>query len=483
MSQQDLRTWLEALDEMEPVKLFKGAHWDLEVGAITKFFQFKAREVFPRSIPAVLFDQIEGYPAGYRVLANALDSLKRLAFTLGLPTDLKPMEFVRLWRERSKELVPLKPEVVKDGPVLENVDVGKKVNMLKFPTPKWHELDGGRYIGTGSVTITRDPDEGWVNLGTYRVQIHDEKNLGFWISPGQHGRIHREKYFSRGQPCKVAISFGHHPLYLLAGTSKLPWGFSEYEFVGALRKEPVKVILGEFTGLPIPADAELVIEGESSPGETRTEGPFGEWTGYYGSSARPEPVIKVKSVMYRNNPIIMGAPPVRGSQMFNTFLGPAAIWEELEKAGVPDVRGVWCNEAAGGHLIIIVSIKQRYPGHARQAALLATSCSAGARHGRYVIVVDEDIDPSNSTDLLWALATRSDPERSIEIFRRCWSTSLDTAIPREEWGHNSRAIIDACRPYEWMADFPKVVEVSQEVRERTWKKWEKELKPILGDAN
>jgi 4-hydroxy-3-polyprenylbenzoate decarboxylase len=100
-----------------------------------------------------------------------------------------------------------------------------------------------------------------------------------------------------------------------------------------------------------------------------------------------------------------------------------------------------------------------------------------------VIVVDEDIDPSNVTDVLWALATRSDPESSIEIMRRCWSTSLDTAIPRKKWGHNSRAIIDACRPYEWMADFPKVVEVSQEIRERTWKKWQKELESALGDTS
>ena len=139
--------------------------------------------------------------------------------------------------------------------------------------------------------IRDSPDSGWVNLGTYRVMIHDENTLAFYISPGKHGRIMREKYYAKGEPCKVAISFGHDPLIFLAGGMEVPNGVCEYDWVGGLQKAPVPVIIGGYTGLPIPAAAEIVIEGESVPGEERNEGPFGEWTGYYASSMRAEPTI------------------------------------------------------------------------------------------------------------------------------------------------------------------------------------------------
>ena len=479
MDELDLRAWIQKMDKFEPLKLIKGAHWDLEIGAISKMVQYKARQEFPRSFPALMFDEIPDYPAGFRVLVDPLDSLKRLSFSLGYPLDLTPIQFVKTWRENTKDLVPLPPKIVKSGPVLENVDDGDQVDLWKFPTPKWHELDGGRYIGTGCVFITRDPDEGWVNLGTYRAMVHDEKSLGIWIAPGQHGRVHLEKCFQRGQPCKMAISVGHHPLITMAGSLKIPWGGGEYDFLGGLLGQPVEVIEGEYTGLPIPASAELVIEGECLPGDTKVEGPFGEWTGYYGRSPSLEPVLRVHSVKYRNKPIMLGNPPVKGGRLCTHFIWPAYIWDELEKAGVPDVRGVWCNEHAGSHLIIVVAIKQRYPGHARQAGLLATGCQSGARLGRLVIVVDEDIDPSNTSDVIWALGTRCDPERSIEIIRRCWTSPIDPAIRHTDSVYNSRAIIDACKPYEWKNEFPKVVEIGPELKRTIEEKWAKELQDIL----
>ena len=350
--------------------------------------------------------------------------------------------------------------------------------MWKFPTPKWHELDGGRYIGTGSIDITADPDTGWVNLGTYRVMIHDRDTLGFYISPGKQGRIMREKYFAKGQPCKVAVSFGQDPLIYLAGGTEVPNGVSEYDWVGGLQGGPVQVIKGEYTGLPIPAHAEIVVEAEALPGQDRNEGPFGEWTGYYASDVRPEPIMKVKRLYHRNDPILLGAPPTRPPCEFNymrCFVRSAMIWRELEAAGVPDVTGVWCHEAGGARLFVFVSIKQRYPGHARQAGMVASYCRAGAYLGRYSIVVDDDVDVTNTNDVLWALAARSHPETDIEIVRRSWSGPLDPIVPKGQKGHNSRAIIDACRPYEWMADFPPVAESSPEVRRAAEAKWGKIL--------
>lgn len=469
MSSRDLRGWMQSAEELGELKHIDGADWDVEIGAITELGHHRGEDS-----SALLFDNIKGYPPGFRVLSNTLNTLKRLAMTLYMDTNYSRIEFVKDIKRHISDVKYIPPEFVRDGPVMENVFEGKAIDMLKFPTPKWHELDGGRYIGTGSVDITRDPDDGWVNVGTYRVMVHDNDTLGFYISPGKHGRIMREKYFAKGQPCKVAVSFGHDPLLFLAGGMEIPHGVSEYDWVGGLQGHPVQVIQGEYTGLPIPANSEIVVECEAIPGQDRDEGPFGEWTGYYASSMRPEPTMKVKRLYHRNNPILLGAPPTRPPCEFNymrCYMRSAMVWQELEAAGVPDVRGVWCHEAGGSRLLTFVSIKQRYPGHARQAGMIAAYCHSGAYLGRYVIVVDDDIDVTNINDVLWALTTRSNPELDIEIVRRSWSGVLDPIIPKGQKGHSSRAVIDACRPYEWLKDFPPVAESSPEVRRAAEKKW------------
>lgn len=472
MEYRDLRDWIRKVEELGELKTLKKCDWNLEIGAITELVAHRDDG------PAVLFDEIKDYPKGYRVLSNSLSSRKRLALTLDLPEGETKMDFVRAWRERYKKIKPIPPKFVKKSPLFENVYKDKDVDLLKFPTPKWHDLDGGRYIGTGSIDITRDPDEGWVNWGTYRVMIHDKDSVGFYISPGKHGRIQRDKYISSGKPCKIAMSFGHDPLVFLAGSIEVPYAVPEYEFIGGVRGEPMELIEGEYSGLPIPANAEIVVEGDVVFDQTKVEGPFGEWTGYYGSAERPEPFVRIKRLYHRNDPIILGSPPGRPPVelgWYRSYLRSALIWDEMEKAGVPDVKGVWLMVSGGSRLVIVVSIKQRYPGHAKQAAVVASQCHAGAYLGRYVIVVDDDIDPSNTDDVIWAMSSRSDPDTDIDIIRRCWSGPLDPIIQPGKKGFNSRAIIDACRPFEWMKDFPPVAESSKEVLDATAKKWGKVL--------
>jgi UbiD family decarboxylase len=142
------------------------------------------------------------------------------------------------------------------------------------------------------------------------------------------------------------------------------------------------------------------------------------------------------------------------------------LWNALVKSGVPDVKGVWMSEV-GTQQLVIVSIKQRYAGHARQTAFLASQNRPAVYHGRYVIVVDEDIDPSDIQQVMWALCTRSDPEKDIEIYQRAWSPPLDTMIRQPTIAYfNSRAIIDACKPYEWIGDFPEDIKISREAEEK-----------------
>jgi 4-hydroxy-3-polyprenylbenzoate decarboxylase len=224
--------------------------------------------------------------------------------------------------------------------------------------------------------------------------------------------------------------------------------------------------------LPIPAYSEVVIEGEVVPGTEVPEGPFGEFTGYYAGGLRAEPMLKVKCLMHRNDPIITGAPPFRpapGAE--NNLIRAAYIWDYLDKAGVPDVKGVAYYQT---RLLVVVAIKQRYPGHAKQAGHVAAMCHSGAYAGRYVIVVDDDIDVSNLEELIWAMLTRSDPATSIDIIHNAWSTPLDPRIEPERKARgdhtNSRAIIDACRPWHWREQFPKVnlpsIEERRAIRQR-----------------
>ncbi len=466
---QDLREWIQQADALGEIKHVQGAHWNLEMGGITEIV-CRAKE----QPPAILFDHIPDYPTGHRALFGQLGTLKRLALSLGLPLDLREMGFVRTLRDRIRDLHLVKSTLVKDSPASENVQEGDEVDLYKFPVPVHHELDGGRYFGTGHLVVTRDPDDGWVNAGTYRLMLLDRNTLGFYISPGKHGSIHRQKYFERGQPCPVAVAIGADPAIWFASTMEVPFGVCEYEYAGGLTGQPAQVIEGELTGLPLPATSEIILEGESYPGDLRDEGPFGEWTGYYAGRGRKEPTIVVKRVMHRTNPILTCAQPARppSDHVYRAVVRSALIWDELEKVGIPDVQGVWCHPAGGSRMLTIVSIKQRYAGHSRQAGAIAAQCPAGAYMGRFVIVVDEDIDPSNTYDVLWALSSRADPERDIDIMRKALGSKLDPLIHKDNPStFNSRAIIDATRPYDWKDDFPPVVESSPDLKKKLFAKF------------
>ena len=233
-----------------------------------------------------------------------------------------------------------------------------------FPTPKWHEHDGGRYIGTGDMVIIKDPDSGWVNVGTYRSCVVGKDRVTLWIIEHKHGKQIARKYWQAGRPCPVAIVLGCEPATWMAAPSAAKAGVSEYEYAGALRGAPLEVIRAPFTGLPIPATSEIVIEGEmpSPEEESHAEGPFGEWPGYYTHSGN-ECVVRVKRILYRNDPILLGNPPLLPiTERYGIPLYAARIWDHLEQSGISDIQGVWCHCHT---LMVVVSLE-------------ATTCRPGA---------------------------------------------------------------------------------------------------------
>ena len=464
----DLRTWLNEVDKLGQLMTVENVHWDLELSTLTEIINERSK-----TRPAILFDRIKDYPQGYRVAANLVSSVGRLALTLGMKAGMSDMDFVQAWRQQVKKITPIPAKTVSTGPLFENVKEGKEINVFKFPVPRWHELDGGRYIGTDDLVITRDPEEDWVNVGTYRIMVHGPDRLGLHMSPGKHGRVHKDKYHARGKPLPIAVSFGHHPINFVFASTDVPNRVNEYDYAGGVLGSPLEVVKGPLTGLPIPADAEMAIEGEVAADDVLPEGPFGEWTGYYASNQPAVPVIQIKALYFRNDPILCGFPllkPSAGDNIHFSLMRSSLVWNALDEAGVPDVKGVWCHPSCG-RFLTVVSIKQRYPGHARQTGMIASQCRTGAYLGRYVIVVDDDVDITDSEEVLWVLSSRSDPAQSIEILRRAWSGPLDPRIPRDEVGHSSRAVIDATRPYEWRDKFPKVSGASRELKDKVANNW------------
>jgi UbiD family decarboxylase len=471
----DLREFAARVESAGELVRIRGAHWDLEMGTLAEIVYHARTEP-----PALLFEDVPGYPAGMRLLSGATNSSKRLAIALGLPVPDNPLDVVRAYRDRMKVHRGIAPNSVVTGAVLENIDRDGAVDLFKFPIPRLHERDGGRYIGTDDVVIMRDPDEGWVNAATYRSMVLDRDRVSLWMSPGKHGRQIRQRYFDKGLPCPVLISCGHDPLLFLAGGNELKFGLSEYDYAGGHRGLPFDVVASEIHGLPMPAHAEIVIEGDMVASEVAREGPFGEFTGYYASSPSEQPVVRVYRVYFRNDPILSIASPMRPPSDFSfskCVTKSGMIWDEVERAGLSGVKGVWCHEFGGARMFNVIAIKQAYPGHARQAGMLAASCQSGSYLGRFVVVVDEDVDPTDMFDVMWAICTRCDPAADIDFVRRAWSGPLDPILDKAS-STNSRAVIDACRPFERLQDFPVVARASPELVRKVKEKFTDILEKI-----
>lgn len=477
----DLRQYMEACKNVSDWREIKGADWNLEIGTI---IEATAERIAPA--PLLIFDEIKGYPAGFRVLGLSFAYYKRVALALGLPAEKSKLELIRLAARKISSVQPLPPREVSGAPVSQNSMTGAAVNLLKFPVLRSHEGDGGRYLGTGVVVITADPDSSFVNMGTYRMQVHEPNLLGLWMSPGQHGQLICAKYWQQGKSCPVVATFGQDPLTFMASNTKISWGVSELDYVGGLRGRPLDIFKGPLTGLPIPAHAEIAIEGEIPPPseQAREEGPFGEWPGYYSGGSlgtgKPQPVVRVKAIYYRNDPIIEDEAPLwPGAYPMDLSLRSGVLWDQLESAGIQDVVGVYDYS----RYMWVVAIKQRYAGHAKQAGHAAMAAGASARDGRYVVVVDEDIDPTNFKEVLWAMLTRVDPKTDIEIVEGCWSTPLDPRMPPEQkrsGDHtNNRAIYYAVRPFAWRDQFPKVSRARRELHEEVIHKF-KHILPFPG---
>src|SRR2546421_9628388 len=300
-----------------------------------------------------------------------------------------------------------------------------------------------------------------------------------YLSPGKDARLHIERYWSRNEPCEVVCCWGIDPALFIAASQTFPKTTSELDFVGGILWRPVELVKGEATSLPYPARAEIVVEGVIPPNSQKLEGPFGEFTGYYG---RPEDyafLVHVKAAHYRDNPILthalMADDPANECALLYSVARSARVWSDLERLGVPGIKGVYAHPAAaGGFAMTVVSLEQRYAGHASQALALTAQCPGGAYFTKWIIAVDDDVDPSNINQVLWAMSTRCNPAEDIDVLRQTWSTWLDpTQNPPEERPYGSKALINACMEHRYLKQFSRRTNLRRPVYESVPPRWQR----------
>ncbi|MBI4523907.1 MAG: UbiD family decarboxylase [Deltaproteobacteria bacterium] len=363
--------------------------------------------------PALLFENVKGHDIP--VAANLCASRERLAMALGVPAETAR----DVYRERVSR--PLPAEKVRSGACQE--EVFSSVDLTRLPIITAHELDAGPYI-TAGVIIVKDPRSGVYNASFQRILPLTKNRAAIYI--GRSSDLMRCYQESGDNPLPVAIAIGLHPTFLLAAAVKFPFHVSEIEVAGGLREEPVRMVTAVSVPLDVPASAEIILEGRLLPRVTEAEGPFGEYTGYYGAgsiAARQSQVIEFTALTHRRRPIyqaLTSGPTLGHESSYLSCLAKEAIVLQAAMAVSPAVERV--NIMLSRYIAVIQVNDKRRKGDVSQ--IMAAAFSA-MEYLKYVVLVDEDVDIESYSDVFWAISTRVDPGRDLLIFPKMRMEPLD----------------------------------------------------------
>lgn len=400
---------------------------------------------------------LKGEISPFPIVTNTYASRERCALALGLSPDQSKLPLSLEYARREARRIP--PLVVDkaEAPVKEVVKVGEDVDLRDFPIVRHHYMDPAPYVDM--TPVMRDPETGAYNTAFLRTMYKGPRKLGLHMSPRHNWQIVR-KNEAQGLPTPVAIVVSHHPAYHIGALNVSPFGSDDYEIIGSIMDEPLRLTASETWGdsFMVPADAEIVIEGEVIPGAREVEGPFGEFPGTFGPQ-RVRWVIDVKSVTHRKDAIyqdifvghkdtwVLGAVPKEGT-LFNRIKGV-----------VPTVRGVHLPDSGAGRFNCYISIDKKVNGETKQAALIALGECDFVKH---VIVVDGDIDPFNEGEVMWAFATRVQADQDVDILKNLKGNTLDPSQTDEIT--TAKMVVDATKPLGH--PFAERLRVPQEALER-----------------
>lgn len=446
----DLREYISKLEaEGELVRINQEVDWNLEVGAII-------RRCTEKRCQLPLFEKIKGYPKGYRILGDPINSLKRFAIATDQPFNLPDAELYRNLMNLYNSAInhKIKPRIVATGPCKENIYHGNEVDLYKFPSCMLHDGDGGRYIGTAHTVIGKDPDTNWVNWGTYRLMIHDKNHLGGYLAPARDMLLMLRKYEEQNKPMEFAVAIGTEPVTIATSMAPIPFQVDEVDVVGGIRGEPVDLVKCETVDLMVPATAEVVFEGYILPRVRVNEGPFGEYTGYAGYRGL-NPVYRVNCITHRNEPILTAITegvPVGTGQLVTGIARASILYADLKQAGLPVVDVNVVVETGG--FLTIISTKTPYSNIAHRIASVVWGSRAAQSTSHKLMVVNDDIDPYNLNEVIHAFATKCHPVRGHFAVPNAVGNPLMPYQNREERqkAEGSLILYDCTWPADWSVE-------------------------------
>jgi UbiD family decarboxylase len=437
---------------------------DWEIGAI-------CRENFDRGGPALQFEKIG--KSNTPLVVGVLGTSRRYGMALDCPRGLGTV--YPKWQSAFDN--PIEPVIVEGGPCKE-VKIGK-INLYEdpFPVPRWHILDGGPYLGTFHMVICKDPETGWINGGMYRNQILEEDKLGLHANPNQHIKKILEKWGRLQEPMPVAIAIGLNPYLSLVALSRVPEGVDEYSIAGSLGGFPIEVTRAETSELLVPAWAEIILEGLVPVEDFYPhEGPLGETPGYMGEVCKNSHYINILSITHRRNPIFQGTyegRPPNESALTMQYARSIVLYRYLLESGIRGLRDV-CVTLASRGMHAVVSIEKGYVDHPRDIIKQVLNCPEVSI--KHCVVVDEDINPWDSFEVEWAVATRVQADRDVEIIEGGKTYSFDVSQPPSKRGSSAWLGIDATTPIEEYekegASFPQSSEPAEETLKKVRARWQ-----------
>lgn len=390
--------------------------------------------------------------AGSRLplVTGLLGSYELLGLAMDMdPTKLDKSEVSREFMRRAAGAQPVKEISASNSPVKEVILTGNDVDLNLLPVTQHHERDSGKYIA-GGFLICKSPDTGIPNAGIYRHEVKGKDQLGCGLAPAHHAGYIAGRYAALGKPMEVAIVIGHHPAVVLGSLAEGPVGMNELEVAGGLLGEPLEVVKAESVGLQVPAGAEIVIEGlidRPSEGPATTDGPFGEYTWYYGG-VQACYLMRVTAITMRRDAIYHDVDAAHPEHNMAGGLGAEATIYETVKKVVPTVHAVHV-PMSGVLFHVYVSIKKRVQGEGKLAGIAAL---AGHTKTTMVVVVDEDVDVFNEGDVMWAVATRMVADRDVSIIANATGQRLNPSAHNESRDGRgymvSKMILDATKPVD-----------------------------------
>jgi len=440
MSFKDLREFIQVLQQRGELKTIDGASAELEIGGVSQIAAESPQ------CPALLFDSIDGFARGRRVLTNVVANKARERLACGISEELSDKDALLALKEKLKQCQPIAPVQASQAPIRQNSLTGNQIDLGKLPWLRWHEGERDR-CHHDAVVISRDPGSARVEMTSADFTLIDRDTIEARVQPF-NGEPVWQRYWAAGKPCPVAISLGHEPGLLAAAVIGAPDRNSDYGLAGWLRGGAIEVIDGEHTGLPIPAAAEIVLEGELAPAVS------GDQSDGKSIGAR----VKIQRVNFREEPILIGNSPLFGANHGVLVSRAASVWNELERMGIANIVAI--NQRPWG--VTILAIKQLAEGDVQRVAKALLESSA-VHNLRYGVIVDDDIDPYTLEKVFWAIVTRYEAQQALQIVRR------PLAAP------GSAAIIDGCRPFRWIDKFPRTTDISEELMQKTVEKWGKVL--------